>query len=148
MLVGTFDSLMIKNLLRKVGSALVLTFLIAGLNSPKPTWALGALKCLVEGDIDAFGFRCLEGIFDNLLTKIIVLVGIGSFLVLTFGGFKYITAGGDQKAIDGARKTITYALLGFVLTVIIYFIFAVLLGQLGLLNFLQFTIPDRNAPGW
>lgn len=110
---------------------------------PKPVLAIGVIKCDTEAMLDAQGLFCLEGIFDNLLSKVVVLVGIGSFLMLMVGGFKYITAGGDMKAIDTAKKTITYAVLGFIITVIIYFIFSVILARLGLLNFLQFEVPSR-----
>lgn len=95
-------------------------------------------------DPDDLQLQCLEDIINNLLTKVVVLVGISSFLMLIYGGLRYITAGGDQKTVDGARKTVTYSLLGFGLTVSIYFIFKVLLNALGLGWFLQFTIPPKT----
>ena len=56
----------------------------------------------------------LEVVFSNIIGAILGLAGIALFGLLVVGGFKYITAGGDPKAIDGAKKTLTYAILGIV----------------------------------
>lgn len=100
-----------------------------------------AVHCLTSADIAGAGLKCLEGIFDNVLSRLITLIGIGAFIFLIIGGFRYITAGGDQKAIDSAKKTVTYAILGLVGSLVIYFVFQALMGALGLGNFIQFFIP-------
>jgi len=57
----------------------------------------------------------LEVVFANIVAAILGFAGIALFILLIIGGFKYITAGGDPKAVDGAKKTLTYAIAGFVL---------------------------------
>ncbi len=57
----------------------------------------------------------LEDIFGNVVTSLLALGGIVLFLMLLSGGFKYLTSGGDPKATEGAQKTLTYAIGGFVL---------------------------------
>jgi hypothetical protein len=42
--------------------------------------------------------------------------------MLIMGGFKFITAGGDPKAIEGAKKTLTYAIMGIVLVALSFLI--------------------------
>jgi TRAP-type C4-dicarboxylate transport system permease small subunit len=59
-------------------------------------------------------FKGLEWIFNNIVSVILGLAGVVLFLLLLMGGFKYITAGGDPKAVEGAKKTLTYAIIGFV----------------------------------
>jgi len=58
--------------------------------------------------------RDVEVVFGNIVGAVLGLAGIVLFVLLLGGGFKYITAGGDPKAIDGAKKTLTYAILGMV----------------------------------
>lgn len=57
----------------------------------------------------------LETVFGKLVTSLLALGGIVLFLMLLSGGFKYLTSGGDPKAVEGAQKTLTYAIGGLVL---------------------------------
>ena len=57
----------------------------------------------------------------NLIVKAVFGVGIIVCLVfLVFYGIKYITAGDDVKAIEGARKGITGAIIGLVVIVLTF----------------------------
>lgn len=64
----------------------------------------------------------LEGIFQNIVSYALGLVGVVLFVSLLIGGFKYLTAGGDPKAAEGAKKTITYAIGGLLLILASYLI--------------------------
>lgn len=59
-----------------------------------------------------------------LVARIIsLLVGIGFIVVvvmLVTAGIKYITSGGDQKSLQAASNTITWALLGIAFMVLIW----------------------------
>ncbi len=57
----------------------------------------------------------LETIFGNVVTSLLALGGIVLFLMLFSGGFRYLNSGGDPKAVEGAQKTLTYAIGGLVL---------------------------------
>ena len=57
----------------------------------------------------------LEGIFENLVSTLLALGGITLFILLLMGGFKYLTSGGDPKMVEGAKKTLTIAIGGFVM---------------------------------
>lgn len=91
-------------------------------------------------DIDNLALVCLEGIFANALKAILSLTGIVSFLFIIRGGVKYTTAGGDMKAMDGARKTLTWAVAGLGFSLISYFILQ-LLSQTFSFDILKFIIP-------
>lgn len=56
-----------------------------------------------------------EVVFGNLVTVIMALAGIALFILLISGGFRYLTAGGDPKAVEAAQKTLTYAIVGIVI---------------------------------
>jgi cytochrome bd-type quinol oxidase subunit 2 len=64
----------------------------------------------------------LEGLFNNLISAILALAGIVLFLLLLLGGFKYLTSGGDPKAAESARNTLTYAIFGLLIIVLSFLI--------------------------
>ncbi|KKU10256.1 MAG: hypothetical protein UX13_C0016G0013 [Candidatus Woesebacteria bacterium GW2011_GWB1_45_5] len=64
----------------------------------------------------------LQIIFGNLVRSILGFTGIALFVLLLVGGFKYITSGGDPKAVEGAQKTLTYAIGGLILILVSYLI--------------------------
>jgi len=71
---------------------------------------------------DVATIKDLEIVFGNVVKYAIGFAGIVLFVLLLSGGFKYITSGGDPKAIDAAQKTITYAVLGLILVLVSYLI--------------------------
>ena len=64
----------------------------------------------------------LETVFESLVRAILGFAAITLFILLVVGGFKFITSGGDPKAVEGAKKTISYAILGLVLLLVSYLI--------------------------
>lgn len=59
-------------------------------------------------------------------------VGIGICLVfMTVGGIKYATSGGDQKAAESARNTITSAVIGFVVILAFRLVLELIMKLLG-----------------
>jgi RsiW-degrading membrane proteinase PrsW (M82 family) len=64
----------------------------------------------------------LEAVFANLVSLIIPAAGIVLFIYLMLGGFRYITAGSDPGKAEGAKNTITYAILGMILLAMAYLI--------------------------
>jgi hypothetical protein len=59
----------------------------------------------------------LTDIFQRVVSYALGFAGIVLFILLITGGFKYITSGGDPKAVEGARNTITYAIIGLIVIV-------------------------------
>jgi hypothetical protein len=66
----------------------------------------------------------LEIVFGRIVDVVLGLAGVVLFIMLIMGGFKYITAGGDPKAIESAKKTLTYAIGGIVLVTLSFLILA------------------------
>ncbi|GMR03305.1 MAG: hypothetical protein BMS9Abin21_138 [Thermodesulfovibrionia bacterium] len=64
----------------------------------------------------------IETIFGRTILVALGFAGIALFIVLLVGGFKYITSSGDPKNVEAARRTLTYAILGFVLVASAYLI--------------------------
>ncbi len=63
-----------------------------------------------------------EILFQNVVTAVLGLAGIVLFIMLLVGGLKYLTSGGDPKAVEEAKKTLTYAIGGIILIVLSYLI--------------------------
>lgn len=53
-------------------------------------------------------------IFSNILKILTFLLGAAAVVMIIIGGFKYITANGDQSAITSAKNTILYSIIGLV----------------------------------
>ena len=83
--------------------------------------------------------RGLEGLFENVVGVILGFAGIAVFLLLVAGGFKFITSGGDPKGVEDAKKTITYAIAGFVVIALAYLIL-VFIKQITGVDVTQFKI--------
>jgi len=64
----------------------------------------------------------LETVFSRVVSSAVELAVVVFFLMLIWGGFKYITSGGDPKATESAQKTLTNAILGIVLLIGIWLI--------------------------
>ncbi len=64
----------------------------------------------------------LEGVFSNVIGIILGIAGITFFILLLSSGFKFITSGGDPKALEGAKKTLTYAIGGLIVIILSYLI--------------------------
>ena len=71
---------------------------------------------------DPATFQDLEDLFARILRLVIQTGGIVTFVFLLLGGFKYLTAGGDPKKAESARNTLTYAILGLVFLILIWFV--------------------------
>lgn len=56
-------------------------------------------------------------VLKNIITLLAPAAGIAFFIMLLAGGYKFITSGGDPKAVGSARATLTYAVIGIILVV-------------------------------
>ncbi len=58
----------------------------------------------------------------NLITSVVnifsLIVGMVSVIMIIYGGFRYITSGGDSGKVSGAKNTIIYAVIGLVIVVL------------------------------
>lgn len=63
---------------------------------------------------------------NSFITKLVnvfsVVVGVVAVVMIIFGGFRYITSGGDSGNISNAKNTIIYAIIGLVIVALAQFI--------------------------
>lgn len=80
-------------------------------------------ECFVDKNLGVLNLKCLPGMIGELILWLLSFAGVVALILIIVGGFKFITSGGDPKQVDGARKIITFALIGLV---IILFAFAII----------------------
>lgn len=82
----------------------------------------------------------LEGVFSKVISLAIGFGGIVFFIMFIVGGFNYLTAGGNPQAVEGAKKTLTYAIGGLVLIALSYLILRLISDFTGIQGILNFKI--------
>ena len=93
--------------LTRYAVAAVPTSLNQGVNDAQPTGASGNL----------FG---TGGIFTSIANTLIFLVGAISVIMLIIGGLRYVLSSGNASAVEGAKNTIMYALIGIVVAALAF----------------------------
>ena len=71
---------------------------------------------------DVVSLAAIPALFSNILAVAVGLIGLLSFAMLISGGVKFLTSGGDQKAVEQAKGTITWAIFGLVLAILSFLI--------------------------
>lgn len=56
-------------------------------------------------------------IISNIIKLLAPAAAVAFFVMLLFGGFKFMTSGGDPKAVGAARSTLTFAIIGIILVI-------------------------------
>ena len=59
----------------------------------------------------------IVGIIGRIISLLAPAAGIAFFFMLLYGGWQYLTSGGDPKSTGQARMTLTYAAIGIILVV-------------------------------
>ena len=80
---------------------------------------------------------CVPALVANFIFSAVLLAAGVVVIFIIIGGYKYMTSGGDPKQLEGARKTITYAIIGMLIVFFSLFFLNILKQVLGIecLNF-------------
>lgn len=68
------------------------------------------------------GLAQIEQTFSNVISVIVGLGFITLVVLLVWAGIKYLTSGGEPKAIQSAHQTVTWAFLGILFLAIAWLI--------------------------
>ena len=72
----------------------------------------------------------LMGTIGNITDVLLYLLGAIAVLMIIIGGVRYVTSGGDQNSVTGAKNTIMYAIIGLVVAVLAYAIVHFVIGNI------------------
>ncbi len=57
----------------------------------------------------------LTDLINRILGYVLVIAGLVAVIYLILGGFKYLTSGGNPKAVEEAKSTLIYAIVGLII---------------------------------
>lgn len=61
-----------------------------------------------------------SGTFNTITNVLLFAVGAISVIMLIIGGIRYVVSGGDSTAVQSAKNTILYAIVGIVICLLAY----------------------------
>lgn len=70
--------------------------------------------------------QCVPIVFENIVRAALLFAGVVALFFIIISGIRLITSGGDPKAVEGARKTLTFAIIGLVIILLSFFIISVI----------------------
>ncbi len=82
------------------------------------------------GDVPELG--CLGAIVIRVLDMVFFFLGAVVVIYLIFGALKFVTSGGDPKAVTSAKNTMTYAILGLIIILLSFLVLNFIGNFLGL----------------
>lgn len=74
--------------------------------------------CVTESGVATL--RCLPVVLGNIINFGLIASGVVAVIFIIIAGAKMVTSGGDQKKVDGARKTMTWAIIGLVVILLAF----------------------------
>jgi hypothetical protein len=64
--------------------------------------------------------RTVAGTLQQVTDVLIFIIGAVAVIMVIVGGIRYVTSSGDQSALQGAKNTIMYSLIGVVVAFMAY----------------------------
>ena len=81
------------------------------------------------------GSSATIGSLLNVIMPLITVIGAFLFMVMAlFGGYNWITAGGDQEKLQKAQGTFRTAITGFFIVLMAYTLTKIIIGLFGINN--------------
>lgn len=89
--------------------------------SNDPGFSFKAWECL-GGDAPnrAPTLDCIGVVFQNVIAFLLILAGAVAVIFVILSGVKFLTSGGDPKQVEGARHTMTYAIIGLIVVLLAF----------------------------
>ncbi len=82
-----------------------------------------------KGMSDAEAQKKINDLIKSFINLLSSFVGIVAVIMVMFGGFKYITSGGNDSNVSGAKNTILYAIIGIVVVAFAQYLVKYVLSQ-------------------
>ena len=64
---------------------------------------------------DGNGTSTVKTLAEKVTNIFSIIVGAASVIMIIYGGFRYITSGGDSGKVGNAKNTLIYAIVGLVI---------------------------------
>ena len=94
-------------------------------------------------DLGKININLLPGTANEIISLatslVLAFAGLIFFAMLVMGGFRFLTAGGDEKSVQEARKSLTNAAIGLIIVVSAFAISQILFTIFGLNSLISIT---------
>ncbi len=99
---------------------------------PAATFAQLNVKDLdkVKTAVGADGGKELPELIGNMINVVLSVLGIFFVVMVVYAGFLYMSAGGEEKNVEKAKKLLTQSVIGIVIILLAYSISAFVIGSL------------------
>ena len=81
----------------------------------KLTFSESARGCVTRDAQNRTEQDRINDLIANIINIFSIIVGIVAVIMIVFGGFKFITSGGDSAKVTAARNTVLYAVIGLII---------------------------------
>jgi|GEM_PF-403706 len=71
----------------------------------------------------------INDLIADVINIFSLVVGVVSVIMIIYGGFRYITSGGESNSVSSAKNTILYAIIGLVIVALAQTIVRFILGR-------------------
>ncbi len=112
-----------KRIISKIFSTTLSLFImlaVISIVSPHPVFAQNTTpwsgSCVDTNNPDVATIQGVECLVRNILNIAVTAVGIAAFVMFLVGSFLYLTSGGNPKGTEAGQKTITFAIIGVVVS--------------------------------
>ena len=98
--------------------------------------AVGAVTPPMQEGLDTFrtesgaSMATLPAVIGRIVRIVISLLGLVAAIIIILGGFQWMTSGGNEEKIAGAKKLMINGLIGMVLVILAYAIASFVITQL------------------
>ncbi|OVE79229.1 hypothetical protein BVY00_00950 [bacterium G20] len=72
-------------------------------------------NCASSGLSQGQANQKLNNIIHTVINLLSVIVGVVAVIMIIVGGLRYITSGGSDTSVTGAKNTILYAIIGLII---------------------------------
>ena len=115
-------------MIRRVLAAITVPVIILGILfvANDTSMAVGFERSMSEGATSAKGVDMpadlfgQTGTFKTISNVMLFLIGAISVIMLIIGGLRYVVSGGDSTAVQNAKNTILYAIVGVIVALLAY----------------------------
>lgn len=83
---------------------------------------IGGQEIAPPGGIPEGGFDTVQTVIRNVLIILFIVAIVMTLIYLIWGGIDWITSGGNKEGLEKARKKITFAIIGLVVTLLAFLI--------------------------
>ena len=61
-----------------------------------------------------------DDVVEKVVNIILFVLGVLAVIMIIFGGFRYVTSGGDSNKLTSAKNTILYSVIGLIVALFAY----------------------------